>query len=147
MQNLHCKCTKNSSKVFNNKNWECIDHSLDSIKLTRDTFLTFNFDGDYFWGSRSIRMLDLLLIRFRWNSGTEVDRIIELKKFWYCWNCAGRSLLNIDFEIVSVWKTHSFKIHHDRKWPQRRFVPFWQIDWMNLSFSNTISVFEQYHTV
>ena len=74
--------------VFYNTDLECIEHSLDRIKLIRDTFFTFNSDGDYFWGSRSIRMLDLLLIEFRLNSGNKVDRIIELKKFWYCSSCA-----------------------------------------------------------
>ena len=64
-----------------------------------------------FWPSKNVS-IETFWGRFEC-SGTEVDRIIELKTFWYniiYSNGVGCSLSNIDSEIVSVQKTNSFQI-------------------------------------
>ena len=114
------------------------------MTLTRDAFLTFeeHFDGDFLRlkvDSNAWFIIDLIQMELgqwsRQNNWVEKSLIL----FELCWT--------VTFEY-RFWNGFSpkgtlFPIHHDIKWTQRRFLPFWQIDWVNLSFSNKVLWFNK----
>ena len=116
---IRCKCTKNSSKVVWNNEFRMHRNKID---LTRDYFSPFEtISSKVDLNARFV--IDWIQMELgKWSRQNNlVEKVLILFEFF--------SMVTFEYWFwVSVQKTHSFQMHHDRKWPESSFLLFRHID-------------------